>query len=107
MARNSRKRPAATRTVLAVDGLILAAAIPVRMVAAPRTAPSRDRLFTDAHFHLPSAVQEGTEIHEVLEITEDTVGRVALFGIPLRRAGSFENAGDVTILKESAAGEYR
>jgi hypothetical protein len=48
----------------------------------------------DAHFHLTNYIQEGTDIHRFLEIMGDTVGRVALFGIPLQQTWSYENSGD-------------
>jgi hypothetical protein len=94
MAHKLRKCPAATRPALAVVGLILAAAIPFSMAAAPETPSSRGYLFNDAHFHLTNYIQEGTEIHEFLRIMGDKVGRVALFGIPLQQTWSFENTGE-------------
>jgi hypothetical protein len=48
----------------------------------------------DSHFHLTNYVQEGTDIHRFLEIMGNTVGRVALFGIPLQQTWSYENSGD-------------
>ncbi|MCK6372145.1 MAG: amidohydrolase [Gammaproteobacteria bacterium] len=48
----------------------------------------------DSHFHLTNYVQQGTDIRDFLEIMGDKVGRVALFGIPLQQAWSYENSGD-------------
>jgi hypothetical protein len=48
----------------------------------------------DAHFHLTNYIQEGTDIRRFVEIMGDTVGRVALFGIPLQQTWSYENSGD-------------
>jgi len=48
----------------------------------------------DAHFHLTNYVQEGTNIHDFVRIMGNTVGRVALFGIPLQQQWSYGNTGD-------------
>ncbi|HEY9182841.1 MAG TPA: amidohydrolase family protein [Gammaproteobacteria bacterium] len=48
----------------------------------------------DSHFHLTNYVQEGIEIREFLGLMGDTVGRVALFGIPLQQTWSYENSGE-------------
>lgn len=48
----------------------------------------------DSHFHLTNYVQQGTDIHEFLEIMGTKVGRVALFGIPLQQQWSYRNDGD-------------
>src|SRR5688572_26267504 len=60
----------------------------------PALAQRADHEINDVHFHLTNYVQEGTEIHRFLEIMGDTVGRVALFGIPLQQTWSYENSGD-------------
>ena len=48
----------------------------------------------DVHFHLTNYIQQGTDIHDFLEIMGTRVGRVALFGIPLQQEWSYENSGD-------------
>jgi hypothetical protein len=45
--------------------------------------------FNDSHFHLTNYIQEGTDIHEFLNIIGSKVGRVALFGIPLQQQWSY------------------
>ncbi len=50
--------------------------------------------FNDSHFHLTNYIQEGTDIHDFLNIMGDKVGRVALFGIPLQQQWSFPNSGN-------------
>ncbi|HZL93966.1 MAG TPA: amidohydrolase family protein [Vicinamibacterales bacterium] len=60
--------------------------------AQPRPTP--DYEFHDSHFHLTNYVQQGTDIHEFLGLMGDTVGRVALFGIPLQQTWSYENSGN-------------
>jgi hypothetical protein len=48
----------------------------------------------DTHFHLTNYVQQGPDVKEFLALMGDTVGRVALFGIPLQQTWSYENSGD-------------
>jgi hypothetical protein len=60
----------------------------------PTRAQRADYEIDDAHFHLTNYIQEGTDIRRFLEIMGDTVGRVALFGIPLQQTWSYENSGD-------------
>ena len=50
--------------------------------------------FDDSHFHLTNYVQQGTDIHDFLNIMGTKVGRVALFGIPLQQDWSYQNSGD-------------
>ena len=56
-------------------------------------AEEPDYVFHDSHFHLTNYVQEGTDIHDYLEIMGDTVGRSTLFGIPLQQTWSYANTG--------------
>ncbi len=60
----------------------------------PQQEPSARYEVNDAHFHLTNYIQEGTDIHDLLKIMGDKVGRVALFGIPLQQQWSFRNDGD-------------
>src|SRR6476659_2923568 len=46
---------------------------------------SGQTVVNDAHFHLTNYVQRGPDIHSILKLMGDTVGRVALFGIPLQQ----------------------
>lgn len=39
----------------------------------------------DSHFHLTNYIQRGPDIHDFLKLMGDSVGRVALFGIPLQQ----------------------
>ena len=48
----------------------------------------------DSHLHLTNYVQQGTDIHDFLQIMGTKVGRVALFGIPLQQTWSYGNTGD-------------
>jgi hypothetical protein len=48
----------------------------------------------DSHLHLTNYVQHGTDIHDFLKIMGSTVGRVAIFGIPLQQQWSYGNSGD-------------
>jgi hypothetical protein len=45
--------------------------------------------FNDSHLHLTNYIQEGTNIHDFLNIMGTRVGRVALFGIPLQQQWSY------------------
>src|SRR5947209_6369215 len=53
------------------------------------TAQSGGYQFNDSHFHLTNYIQEGTNIHDFLNIMGARVGRVALFGIPLQQQWSY------------------
>ena len=58
-------------------------------------APSSSRVvLNDAHFHLTNYVQRGPDIHAFLKLMGDTVGRVALFGIPLQQEWMHSVSGD-------------
>ena len=48
----------------------------------------------DVHFHLTNYVQQGTDIHDFVNMMGTKVGRVALFGIPLQQEWSYQNSGD-------------
>ncbi|SRR5579871_2345505 len=50
--------------------------------------------FNDSHFHLTNYIQQGTDIHDFLNMMGTKVGRVALFGIPLQQEWSYQNSGD-------------
>jgi hypothetical protein len=51
--------------------------------------------FNDAHFHLTNYIQEGTDIHEFVDVMMGTtIGRSTLFGIPLQQQWSYANTGD-------------
>jgi predicted TIM-barrel fold metal-dependent hydrolase len=50
-------------------------------------------IVNDSHLHLTNYVQEGTDIHTMLNLMGDKVGRVALFGIPLQQTWSYGNTG--------------
>jgi len=60
---------------------------------AQATSPEQPE-FNDAHFHLTNYIQEGTDIHDFLQIMGDKVRRVALFGIPLQQQWSYRSDGE-------------
>jgi predicted TIM-barrel fold metal-dependent hydrolase len=68
----------------------------IAIVASPLHAAERATpyVLNDSHFHLTNYVQEGTDIRDFLGIMGTTVGRVALFGIPLQQTWSYRNSGD-------------
>src|SRR6185312_13587263 len=60
----------------------------------PSVAQTRNYDFDDSHFHLTNYVQEGIDIHKLVDLMGNKVGRVALFGIPLQQQWSFRNDGN-------------
>ena len=62
--------------------------------ASTQSADSASYELNDVHFHLTNYIQQGTDIHDLLRIMGDKVGRVALFGIPLQQEWSYQNSGD-------------
>lgn len=50
--------------------------------------------FNDSHFHLTNYIQEGTDVHDFVNMMGTTIGRSTLFGIPLQQEWSYENSGD-------------
>jgi hypothetical protein len=61
-------------------------------VATTGTAPAAD--FNDSHFHLTNYIQEGIDVHKLLDIMGTRIGRSTLFGIPLQQTWSYPNSGD-------------
>ena len=57
--------------------------------AQPAAAPAPHYLFDDAHVHLTNYIQEGDDIRTMLRVMDGTVGRAALFGIPLQQMWSY------------------
>ena len=50
--------------------------------------------FNDSHVHLTNYIQEGPDIHDFLKMMGKTIGRSALFGLPLQQQWSYGNTGD-------------
>lgn len=50
--------------------------------------------FNDSHFHLTNYIQEGTDIHDFVNMMGKTIGRSTLFGIPLQQQWSYGNTGN-------------
>ena len=50
--------------------------------------------FDDSHFHLTNYIQEGTDVHDLVNMMGTTIGRSTLFGIPLQQEWDYENSGD-------------
>jgi predicted TIM-barrel fold metal-dependent hydrolase len=66
----------------------------VALITLWSSAQAQDYEVNDCHFHLTNYIQEGTNIHALLQIMGTKVGRVALFGIPLQQMWSYANSGD-------------
>jgi len=73
---------------------VIALSIPLAAQSNLRPAQTNSYLFNDSHFHLTNYIQEGIDIHDLLKIMGDKVGRVALFGIPLQQQWSYRVDGD-------------
>src|SRR3954471_576254 len=55
-------------------------------ITRPSTAQTGSRVvFNDSHFHVTNYVQRGPDIHAVLRLMGDSIGRSTLFGIPLQQ----------------------
>src|SRR5947208_12118888 len=84
-------RPSATtrRTVL------LAVVLSILSCISAWAQPSNQQgaELNDVHFHLTNYIQQGTDIHDFLNIMGTRIGRVALFGIPLQQQWSYGNSG--------------
>src|SRR5436190_4775594 len=61
-----------------------------------RLAASEANTFelNDSHLHLTNFVQEGTKISDFVNIMGTTVGRAAVFGIPLQQQWDHGSTGD-------------
>jgi hypothetical protein len=75
-------------------GLSIGAAVIALATLRLGAQPGEPYELNDTHFHLTNYVQEGANIHDFLRIMGTTVGRVALFGIPLQQQWSYGNTGD-------------
>jgi Amidohydrolase len=79
----------------ALDGLILpwlvALTVSLNCVTAQTTVQPE---VNDSHLHLTNYIQEGTDIHKLLEIMGTKVGHAAIFGIPLQQQWSYRNSGN-------------
>src|SRR3954463_3489484 len=82
-----------TCAVLARHAFPIAATCVGQQLAAQATSASRV-VVNDVHFHLTNYVQRGPDIHDVLKLMGDTIGRVALFGIPLQQEWAHGVSGD-------------
>jgi hypothetical protein len=61
---------------------------------AARAAPPSPYLANDGHVHLTNYVQEGPDVHELLRVMGNKIGRATLFGIPLQQTWSFRMNGE-------------
>lgn len=73
--------------------IVLVVTLLIRLEAFAQAQRS-DCELNDSHLHLTNYIQEGTDIHKVLEIMGTKVCRVAIFGIPLQQLWSYRNSGN-------------
>jgi Amidohydrolase len=66
----------------------------LRICPAPGQNTAQSYELNDCHLHLTNYIQEGPDIHDLLKLMGDRVGRVAIFGIPLQQQWSFRNDAD-------------
>ena len=62
--------------------------------AASAAPPSPPYVANDAHVHLTNYIQEGPDIHDLLRVMGDKIGRATLFGIPLQQTWSYRMSGE-------------
>jgi hypothetical protein len=80
------------QSMTGVRNILLAIALLVSVALC--NAQMGDPELNDSHLHLTNYIQEGTDIHKMLEIMGTKVGRAAIFGIPLQQQWSYRNSGD-------------
>ena len=73
--------------------MLLAAALVAASAAAGQAGREPPR-FHDVHFHLTNYVQRGITLSEFLATVGNSVGRAAVFGIPLQQKWDFFESGD-------------
>jgi len=69
------------------------AAIADAQAAATATSASPRVTLDDSHFHLTNYVQRGITLRDMLRLMADSVGRVAVFGIPLQQEWMYSVSG--------------
>src|SRR4051812_29805962 len=86
------------RSVMLVWSLSLVAccmATAARAQGATAASSGQGRVvLDDSHFHLTNYVQRGITLHDFLRLMGDSVGRVAVFGIPLQQEWKYGVTGD-------------
>lgn len=69
--------------------LVLGVLALIAVRAVPAAPPAPGYIANDSHLHLTNYIQEGTDIHTMLGIMGNKIGRAALFGIPLQQMWSY------------------
>jgi predicted TIM-barrel fold metal-dependent hydrolase len=85
------------RRLIGVLGITLISFLPLtlsRLASQTVRASGTDYEFNDSHFHLTNYIQQGPSLQDFLKTMGHTVGRVALFGIPLQQEWSYRVSGD-------------
>jgi hypothetical protein len=83
------------RTLIVRIALMMAPLLmPSGSLRAQHAPDSTHYAVNDSHFHLTNYVQEGPTLQQFLAMMGTTVGRVALFGIPLQQEWSHRVDGD-------------
>jgi predicted TIM-barrel fold metal-dependent hydrolase len=71
---------------------VVAACVAAQPLAAQSDGAARYPM-NDSHLHLTNYVQRGPELRDVLKVMGDSVGRAAVFGIPLQQQWSYAVSG--------------
>jgi Amidohydrolase len=82
------RRRTQSRLILLCLALLLLG--PNHVTAQDRAQPE----VNDSHLHLTNYIQEGTDIHKLVDVMGTRVGHAALFGIPLQQQWSYRNSSD-------------
>jgi len=65
--------------------LVLLLSLSLSRPLASQGAPPTRVVLTDSHFHLTNYIQRGPTLKQILPFLGDSIGRVAVFGIPLQQ----------------------
>jgi predicted TIM-barrel fold metal-dependent hydrolase len=90
-----RAAPGAHEALITTTAVVLAALGAVGLAApAPARTPPLPGTFNDNHLHLTNYIQQGIDIRQMLGMMGSTVGRAAIFGIPLQQEWSYRVTGN-------------
>jgi predicted TIM-barrel fold metal-dependent hydrolase len=65
--------------------LVVSVIVAIPAVSGAQTTTGSRVVVNDSHFHITNYIQRGPDIHNILKLMGDSLGRTALFGIPLQQ----------------------
>ena len=92
--RNTKTYPGANSMIATCLFLSFSLFAVSSLLAQAKPREQTNYLFHDSHFHLTNYIQEGIDVHHMLNVMGDKVGRSTLFGIPLQQQWSYRVTGD-------------